>query len=397
MFTDMLAKGIPFLLLPVYTIYLKPEQFGNIAIFNVIVEIAIIFVVFGANSFYRVEYFKPERASNLLASLFKNLIITFPAALLLTGIFIAIDINPGSQSDHWLFSAVLIALMQSIVLLVIAEYQCQGKALWVGALNLTSATVTAIVTVLLLNLDFAEESRYWGFFIGAISTALLSLLLIRYQHSSLNVLQSHFSKPALSFGLGILPHALSWWARTGMDRFLIAKFVSVYQVGLYSVAAQISLIIIVFANAANQAFTPKLMQMLAVKHYKESFALCIKIIAIYLLISIAVVVAGNFIFDWFINEKYRQAADLLPYMCLIALCQATVTLLSNFLYFFKHVKALSMITSLTSLLHVGLAYFLVQTYSVKGVIVSSIVTYLISAVIIFCFAWRLLKKELENS
>jgi len=393
MMTDMLAKGIPFLLLPIYTAFLAPDQFGNIAIFNVIVEIAIIFVVFGANSYYRVEYFNTTDKPKLFSQLFKNILFTFPIAMLLQAIFVWSELNPGNQEWPWLFAAVIIALMQSVVLMFIAEFQSQGKALHVGAINLSSAVIVASITIVLLSFDFAEQARYWGFLIGSLSVAGIAWFGAKKLAVTPSFDNVKLSKPALSFGLGVLPHALSWWARTGMDRMIIAKFVSVYHVGLYSIAAQISLIVIVISNAVNQAFTPKFMQMLTEKKYRQSFVLCLKIIAIYLLVSVLLAMSGPLLFDWFINAKYHEALLLLPLMCVIALCQAIVTLLSNFLYFFKKVKILSIITSTTSFMHVVIAYLVVESYGINGIIISSIATYVVAATIILIVTMKLLKGE----
>ncbi|WP_448213045.1 lipopolysaccharide biosynthesis protein [Colwellia sp. MEBiC06753] len=399
MATDMLAKGIPFLLIPFYTAYLSPAQFGNIAIYNVVVEIAIIFVVFGANSYYRVEYFKIDDKSQLFKQLFRNITLTFPVAIALISIYILTGINPGNQPWFWLTAAVFIALFQSIILMFLAEFQCQGKALNVGLVNLAAALSIAIITVVLLSLSFDEEARYWGYFLGSfIAMCLAGYLIKRNNHLTATSTSSDigFSKPALSFGFGVLPHALSWWGRTGMDRLLIAKFVSVYQVGLYSIAAQVSLIVIVFANAANQAFTPKFMELLANQQYKHSFKLCLQVIAAYLLVAGGIALISPLLFAWFIDEQYHQALAFLPLMCVVAFFQATVAILSNFLYFFKRVKTLSSITSLTSLLHVLIAFLIVKDFGIQGIIYSSIATYVLSAAAVLLVILLLLKREING-
>ena len=82
-----------------------------------------------------------------------------------------------------------------------------------------------------------------------------------------------------------------------------------------------------------------------------------------------------------------------PLMCVVAFFQATVTLLSNILYFFKQVKVLSIITFTTSLLHVFIAYYVAEGYGVDGVIYSSIATYMISTISILTISIKLLRKE----
>jgi len=392
MLSDLLAKGIPFLLIPFYTLYLTPEQFGSIAVFNIIVEIMIIFIVMGGNTYFRVEYFKSKQQSSLFGSVFINLAVTLPIALLLMFLFVLFDLDPTQHSAFWLYAAVLIALTQSIILLVLAFLQCKGQALYVGLLNLLSAAVSGIFTVYFLSLEYLDEARYIAYLFTSILIMCISLFVYKRINRNWPKLNIEESKPALKFGLGVLPHALSWWARTGMDRMIIAKFVSVHQVGLYSIAAQLSLIVIVFSNAVNQAFTPKIMKMLSENQFSQTVLLCFKVIFGYMIICILLALSAPLIFDLLIDVKFEQAKNLLPLMCAVAFFQATVTLFSNFLYFFKRVKLLSSITFCSSALHVILAWFLVGNYGVNGVIGSSIATYLLSSLLIIIFSLSSIKR-----
>lgn len=392
MTSDLLAKGIPFLLLPIYTLFLTPEQFGNIAIYNVIVEILIIVAVLGGNSYLRVEFFKVSNSTKLFGSLLSNFIYTLPIAFLLVIVFIQFELDPAYHPPFWLYASLFIAFSQSVILLAIAQFQCQGKVLYVAAMNLTFAIITAAVTIIFLSNNYGEEARYIGYISASILVMVLGAILYSKQHQGLPKLNSEYSKPALKFGFGILPHALSWWARTGMDRMILAKYISVTQVGLYATAAQLSLVVIVFSNAVNQAFTPKIMKMLTNKQYSETVALCFKVILGYLFICILIAVSAPLIFSWFINVKFAAAETLLPLMCAVAFFQAVVTLFSNFMYFFKRVKLLSTITFLSSVLHVTLALYVVIPYGVEGVIYSSIATYFLSAVLIIFISISSIKK-----
>lgn len=392
MFSDLLAKGIPFLLIPIYTLYLTPTQFGNIAVFNIIVEIMIIFVIMGGNSYYRVQYFKTTDKETLLGSIVSNFVVTIPVALLLSSLFIFFELDPTKHSSFWLYTALIIAVSQSVVLLALALFQCQGSALFIGIINLSSAAIAGIATVVLLQFGYKEEARYIAYLVASLIAMLLSFYIYKKSQRRWPKLTQVHCKPALSFGFGVLPHALSWWARTGMDRVIIAKFISVYQVGLYSIAAQLSLIVIVFSNAVNQAFTPKIMQMLSEEKYGQTVKLCLKVIVIYFLICSGIALASPLIFKLFINGKFIEAQALLPLLCVVAFFQAVVTLLSNFLYFFKQVKLLSSITFFTSILHVVIAFSIVERYGVQGIIWSSILTYILSAIAISIVAMRSIKR-----
>jgi len=392
MASDFLAKGIPFLLLPIYTLFLTPEQFGNIAIYNVIIEVLIIVVVLGGNSYLRVEFFKVSNNTRLFGSLLSNLFYTLPIALLLMITFVYFELDPAFHSPFWLYASLLIACSQSVILLVIAQFQCTKKVLYVAGMNLTFAAITAAVTIVFLNQNYGEEARYIGYISASVLVMILSATLYTKQYQGLPQLNREYSISAFKFGFGILPHALSWWARTGMDRMIIAKYISVTQVGLYATAAQLSLVVIVFSNAVNQAFTPKIMKMLTNKKYDETISLCIKITLGYLLVCIFIASSAPLIFSLFINAKFAAAERLLPLMCAVAFFQAVVTLFSNFLYFFQRVKLLSSITFFLSALHVALALYVVKPYGTQGIIYSSIGTYFLSAILIIFIAISSIKK-----
>jgi O-antigen/teichoic acid export membrane protein len=390
--SDVLVKGIPFLLIPIYTLYLTPTQFGNISIFNIIVEVMIIFVVMGGNSYYRVQFFKIENSNSLLGAVVSNFVYTIPLALLLMIIFMFFDLNPSKHETYWLFIGFVIAISQSVILLAVACFQCKGKALYVGTINIVSAIVSGLVTVGLLMSGYEEESRYIAYFIASFIVMFLSIYMYKSTEKQWPEIAKEHSIPAIKFGLGVLPHALSWWARTGMDRLIIAKFVSIHQVGLYSIAAQLSLVVIVLSNAVNQAFTPKIMKMLTENRFKKTLTFCFHVILGYLIICILIALLAPLIFKLFIDNKFIDAQVLLPMMCAVAFFQAVVTLFSNFLYFFKRVKLLSAVTFFSSLLHVFIAFAAVHSYGVNGVILSSVVTYIMSAILIVGLSIQSIRK-----
>lgn len=391
--SDLLAKGIPFLLIPFYTLYLSPAQFGNIAVFNVIVEILIIFVVMGGNTYFRVQYFKHDDHSSLLGSLIVNVLLAIPIAALLTFLAYYFDLNPAQHDGGWLALAVCIAISQSLILIALALFQCQGKAGYVGGLNLLSAAISGGVTLLLLTVGYSEESRYVAYGIASLVVLIFSILAFRKSQQYLPALSLKYVRDGLNFGFGVLPHALSWWARSGMDRIIITLYVSAHATGLYAVAAQLSLVIIVLSNAVNQAFTPKIMKMLAEQQLTKAFLLCFKITLGYLMICGVLASFSPLIFDWFIDAKFDEAQALLPMMCAVAFFQAVVTLCSNFLYFYKKVALLSAITFLTSLLHVAISFYVVEPFGVNGIIWSSIATYSLSSVVIIAICSVLIKRK----
>lgn len=121
--SDLLAKAIPFLLIPLLTRYLSPTEYGDISILNIVIEIITILILLGANTYFRVEFFRTSDRETLLYNLFFNVFINFIA---LTFILIIISIYFNDlvfNVKNFIFISI-ISFFQSIFYIIISYYQC---------------------------------------------------------------------------------------------------------------------------------------------------------------------------------------------------------------------------------------------------------------------------------
>ena len=95
----------------------------------------------------------------------------------------------------------------------------------------------------------------------AVATVLFALLSFGFIYRR-GYLQFSFDrsyiKDALKFGIPLIPHALSGWFRTGVDRIFLTSFIGTSATGIYSVGYQFGFIVGIVAAAFNQAYSPYL-------------------------------------------------------------------------------------------------------------------------------------------
>ena len=77
LFSDLLAKALPFVFIPLFTKYLTPEQYGNISLFNVGVEVFIIIIIMGGNSYFKIEYNNFKEPISALYNIIINVAMIF--------------------------------------------------------------------------------------------------------------------------------------------------------------------------------------------------------------------------------------------------------------------------------------------------------------------------------
>ena len=77
-----------------------------------------------------------------------------------------------------------------------------------------------------------------------------------------------YAKDSLSFGLPLVPHQISYWIKTGLDRYLIAFLLTQEAVGIYSAGYQVGFSIFILVSAVNQAIVPYLYKKLKYYSFK---------------------------------------------------------------------------------------------------------------------------------
>ncbi len=77
LFSDLLAKALPFIFIPLFTKYLTPTEYGNISLFNVGVEIFIIIIIMGGNSYYKIEFNNFKEPITELYNIINNITMLF--------------------------------------------------------------------------------------------------------------------------------------------------------------------------------------------------------------------------------------------------------------------------------------------------------------------------------
>ncbi|NBM01619.1 lipopolysaccharide biosynthesis protein [Proteus sp. G2671] len=392
--SDLLAKAIPFLLIPLLTRYLSPTEYGDISILNIAIEIITILILLGANTYFRVEFFKTSDKNALLYNLFSNVFINF---VILTLVLIIVSFyfkNITFNIQNLIFISI-ISFFQSIFYIITSYYQCSEKSIIVGISNISFSIISNILFITLIIYGLREEARYYSYFIGIslISITLLFKLTIKNKH---NIKKPFIDKSYYKFGFSILPHAISWWARSGMERIIISYFMSNFYVGIYSLSLQFVSLLVIISNAVNQAIAPSMMLALNNKRKKEINKLINKSLIINTLCCLSLSVFSIFFISFFISKEYMEVRYVLALMSLGYIFQSIISTYSNVIYFFNNNLFLSKVTFISSFINIALVYLSMNYISsLYSVVIISIITYLITSIIIIIKSKKLIIKGTE--
>lgn len=254
---NILIKGINFLTLPIFSRLLTPEEFG---IYNVFASYdLILFVVLGlalhtsiqsANLEFR-EKINSYTSSISLICILNGLVALAVALLFRKQLGQLLALPPAALRLLVLssFSGAVITLYNTRISL---DYS-YGKYLLVSACS----SVLNIALSLVLMLTVFSQDRLMGRIIGAsVPTFAISLVLLG---AFFRKERPKFSKTYWKFGvkysLPIVPHGISQMLLNQCDRIMIRSMVSDAAAGIYSLAGNIKLVLVIITDSVTTAWT----------------------------------------------------------------------------------------------------------------------------------------------
>ncbi|MEM7062778.1 MAG: oligosaccharide flippase family protein, partial [Cyanobacteria bacterium P01_B01_bin.77] len=377
-------------------------DYGLVSTFKILLYIFSILIGVNTHGALTRNYFKLQDAD--FKKYLYNLLIISLASFLIFSILVENIIHSQvllrEIPKRWLSYVVLFAIFESWSKLLLSLWRVQEKALKFGFFNILKALFNVTLTIfLVVYLELGWQGRVLsiisaGLVFGAFSLWHLWHYQISNNYFYINSIQIDHLKNALSFGLPLIPHALSGWVINYIDRFFIASMVGMSDVGIYSVAYQIGNIIGILALSFNQAWSPFLFKELK----KDSHPVKVKIVkftyAYFFIISILAVslslvfsVAAPFI----IGQDFYDATQYVTWVALGYAANGMYFMVVNYIFYTEKNYFLPFITVFSALINIALNYILIEHNGAVGAAQATTITYAITFVLSWYVAKRVYK------
>ena len=385
--TTFLVAGIPFLLLPVLTRYLSPEDYGTLSLMNSIIRVAIPFVTLGGVYAITLEYFKVEKPafSEYFSSVWFLQLGAFVFVLLLFFLFGKALGDFFNLPYNWLIVIPFLCLFSISEEIALALLRNENKPKTYGILRVTKVIIEISLTLFLvigLSMNWKGRLLSWIivvflFFIGA------AFWFYRQDLLHFKKIKKKSITAALSFGLPLIPDQLSTFFLNASDRFFIARLENLDEVGLYSVGSQIGTIILILVFGFILTFGPYQFNIMKEGTYEGK----IKIvqISIIFLIVLAFAILAVYLFSpiifYLIDVRYVESAQYVIWIAGGYFFWGIYCLAQQYFLFEKKTKVLMYLTIGAILLNLILNYFLVVKFGTIGAAYSTTISYIFLGIV----------------
>lgn len=386
--------AIPFLLLPILTRYLSPEDYGLISMFKVIGSVTYPIIDFGIQASLKREYIDREKI-DYPKYLFNSILFATFIAVVISVLYLIFgrDISYLTKFPiEWLFSIILFAYFQFVTQTLLTNFLVRFEAFKYSFFLISMTVLNIGLSIyLVVGLGMNWKGRIIAQIIVLFIYAVIAIYILTKKNLFKVKLDLKYIKKIVSYGFPLIPHALGAWVINLVDRLFLASMVGLAITGIYTVGYQIGMIIGVFQDSFNKAWLPWFFERL--KENKESTKRTIVKItyAYFVIIIISVIgltIIAPILLKIFVGAKFQSANKFVLWVALGYAFNGMYKMVSGYIFYTKDTKYLGLFTSFTAIINVILNYFLINSYGAIGAAYSTAASFLILFILTFYISIR---------
>lgn len=405
--SDSLNKGIPFLIVLFLTNYIAPQEYGLVATFTALVAILSVFIGLSLDGAIGVNFYRLTRKEigNYVTSaivIITTVTISLHFVILLSSEILEKQLQFGMA---WQLLGILVAATQMISQINLVIWRLEEKPIPFALYEL-SQTILTVVLIILFVMVLAMGWKGWliALTISNFTFAIISLATMSIRGYLTFQINKHYLIDSLKYGLPLIPHSLSGWLLTGIDRFFLISLTGAYATGVYAVGYQLGMVVGLFTMAFNKVWAPYLFKNIqaGISETNKRKIVLFTYAYFILIISFAAVLAQ--ISDWiitsFLDSSYQTARPFIIWIALGNAFTGMYYMVVNYIFYAKKTLSLAAITCLAGILHAALSFTLIYYTgpigAAKATTISTFVTFLavwMYSMKIYAMPWNLLKRQ----
>jgi len=389
-------QALAFLLLPVYSKYLDPKQFGIMTSMTVLNNIITILFSMGVDrSIYRLIYdYKDDESKKLFLGNIFLLLVFFSTFFLVFLFVLNAFVNRLFSSvaffPYYVF-AILSAYFSVFGLIPKIFYQVNEKAKVFTLIALSQTIIsTGLVLYFVVNLGYGAK----GYLLGQMIMNFLFIpffLLSTIKKIKIKI-DLKIVKNIFKFSLPMIPLLFSSWIMNMSDRIIIERHLNLSELGIYSFATKIASMITFIGSSFYVAYNPYFykiannenLELKMEKLSSENY----RFIVLFLFAGFSLIFISKDLLLLVVNEKYYKSIGFIPILT-ISYVIAQIAGLSNLqLYQVKKTKHVMSLTILTSVVNFISNILLIPKLGIMGAVYSSLFAFSFQFIIMYFFAQK---------
>ncbi|MGE5364358.1 MAG: lipopolysaccharide biosynthesis protein [Bacteroidota bacterium] len=379
----VISPLISFIMLPIYTRFLTPEDYGVLALTNVVTLTMTAVVGLGIRSgIMRIYYTyseKKDRDSVIITSLFFSFAVSilFSLTLHIFSPYIAPRLF-NVKECYYILDLVSYSIVFSILggnLLAVLRTEEKSKAY-------IFVTTTSLVLTMLLNIFFVVVLKRKV--AGVLEAGLIATFVIAVGNAIYTIRDKKLSlsfsklKEVLGFGIPLVPALIADITLSLSDRYFLEHYTSLSDVGLYSLGYRIAAMLsILVTKPFNMAWPPYMFKTAEKKNAPEIY----KNVLVYYLFVAAWVGSLLSLFSRealmiVATSAYYGAYKIVPIIVVSYILVGIEQIMVAGLHITKKTKYAGLLFIITAAINLLFNFLLIPGLGMMGAALSTIISYI---------------------
>ena len=394
---NLFNRIVPFILLPVLTRLLTPNDYGIIATFTAIFGVVQIIIYMGTtDAILRGYYDKDRRDFDFSEYVFNGILINIFVFLAVFMLWCALK--------PYLARAIPIPFSYQLMIPVLGFFATVSlipSKLWIIMKRPfpyiifdcgNTVTEMGLSIGLITIAGMSWQGRVWGIFLSGALFFLIGLaVLFKYNFFRPSINREYLSS-IVSYGSPVVLHSMGFDLIGAIDRFFLNKFVGLSTTGIYSVSYSVCSIILFFAGAFSMAWMPvfyetlnRITPLLKARIVQATYLYFIALIGGALIFIKAAPALLHFI----VGEKFLGAKVFIFWLSFGFVFHNMYTMVVGFIFYEKKTYLLSRIAVVTVALSILSNYFLIRFNGPIGIAQATCFVFLCRFLMVWYFSNRI--------
>ncbi len=368
-FGGALPQILNFLLLPLYSRLLYPDDFGILGYISSITAFITITNSLSLNSYYLRYYYEAQDRRKFTGTIFYFLILVNLFMVIIEGLllnFIFQKTNVKIPFYPYMILGLAECFLTSISLIPLRRFRLEFKSLPYVLCTSGGVLMThTIALILIKKFGMGAEGRLLGNVMAA--GAMSVFYLIHTKSISRFIIDWEIIKNGLKFSLPLLGGAYASIALSVSDRLILERWVEVAAIGIYSVSYAISNVSSLIISSFSFVIEPLVYKISA--ENKENFLKEYLRLKDYFFPVVFIVVGGIMLFSneivkILLTPRFSTAADIIPLISFSTIFSAGSMLFGQLLMIKNKTFIISFATITAALISILLNLFIIPRWGI---------------------------------
>jgi O-antigen/teichoic acid export membrane protein len=388
---DVAIQALNFLLLPFYVRYLTPSDYGVLALLASVEATVKLFFRWGVDgAFMRFWYDDDDRGRQRLASTLFFFLLATNGILLVVSVAAAPFISDRLlQSSGYTLALQLVLLNTFAIGFTFIPFhvlRMQKRAREFSALTLARSASTLVLRIILVM--FAGLGIMGVVIADLVVTAGILVIMTRLFAS---LIRPTFSpavlRRSLAFGLPRIPHGFALQIMSVGDRFVMTRYLSIAEIGVYSIGVSFGLIEKIVLGAFEYAWAPFYYATAREPDAPRVFSSVATYgIAVLCLMTAGLSAIASDLLDLVTHGQYVAAAGVVTWTAVGVAFYGVYLLTSIGLNITSRTAYYPMTTAVGAAVNIGLNFMFVPRFGIIGAAWANAASYALQAALAYAFS-----------